>query len=260
MKIEEVEIKYPRFQGKANHAFKDITNQKFHRLLALYRYKENLDSRAQWVCLCDCGNITLATGKQLRTNTKKSCGCLKKDNMIKMNLESAGEVFGKKFGKLTPLYENGFYTRPNGKRARLIRCKCECGNEIDVQVQYLLYGDTKSCGCIRSAGEFEITQYLLKNNISFKREFSFEDLKLKLPIRFDFAIFHEEELIGLIEFNGEQHYNKRGIMYSDNIVSTDKMKLEYCQEKKIPFYIIKYNDDLDSKLKKCPILQGEKND
>ena len=67
----------------------------------------------------------------------------------------------------------------------------------------MIYGDTNSCGCIRSKGEMQIRQLLQENNIDFKQEFSFEDLKDILPLRFDFAIFKNELLVGLIEFQGE---------------------------------------------------------
>lgn len=36
----------------------------------------NKDSRAFWNCRCDCGNVTVVSGKALRRGTTKSCGCL----------------------------------------------------------------------------------------------------------------------------------------------------------------------------------------
>jgi len=49
---------------------------------------------------------------------------------------------------------------------------------------------------------------LLKKNIEFKREYSFEELKgfNNGKLRFDFAIFNKNILQGLIEFQGEQHF------------------------------------------------------
>lgn len=32
-------------------------------------------NRTRWVCQCDCGKTTIATGASLRTGHKKSCGC-----------------------------------------------------------------------------------------------------------------------------------------------------------------------------------------
>lgn len=37
---------------------KDITGQKFGRLTALYRL-HNTKGRTKWLCVCDCGNLTI---------------------------------------------------------------------------------------------------------------------------------------------------------------------------------------------------------
>lgn len=65
-------------------------------------------------------------------------------------------------------------------------------------------GDTKSCGCLgKSLGQDIIRNILIKNNISFETEFKFDDLKDKSCLRFDFALFDEnEKLKKLIEFDG----------------------------------------------------------
>lgn len=53
---------------------KDITKQKFNRLIAL-KYLGN----SKWLCRCDCGNETIVDGRTLRNNTIKSCGCHRKE-------------------------------------------------------------------------------------------------------------------------------------------------------------------------------------
>lgn len=54
-------------------------------------------------------------------------------------------------------------------------------------------------------------KFLSIHGIPFKREFKFEDCRDKQPLPFDFAIFNtEDELIGLIELNGQQHYIEGG--------------------------------------------------
>lgn len=52
---------------------------------------------------------------------------------------------GKRFGRLTALSPTD--QRVNGRV--VWRCKCTCGNEVDVVSSYLLNGSTKSCGCLR---------------------------------------------------------------------------------------------------------------
>lgn len=52
---------------------------------------------------------------------------------------------GLKFGRLTCLE---YITNKNGRRIWL--CKCECGNEKMVGIHELHFGNTSSCGCIKS--------------------------------------------------------------------------------------------------------------
>lgn len=55
----------------------DLTNQKFERWTVLKQVKNPHDSSAAWLCLCDCGNISIVRGKDLRYGKSKSCGCLR---------------------------------------------------------------------------------------------------------------------------------------------------------------------------------------
>ena len=47
---------------------------KYERLTVIAR-AENKGTRANWLCLCDCGNEIEVDGKKLRTGHTKSCGC-----------------------------------------------------------------------------------------------------------------------------------------------------------------------------------------
>lgn len=56
---------------------KDISNQKFYRLTALYpTEKRDKDRSVIWHCKCECGNRPLIKGTSLLHGVK-SCGCLK---------------------------------------------------------------------------------------------------------------------------------------------------------------------------------------
>lgn len=57
------------------HQFKDIANQRFGRLIAMSRGKQNAANRAEWNCVCDCGNKVSVAGAALRSGNTKSCGC-----------------------------------------------------------------------------------------------------------------------------------------------------------------------------------------
>lgn len=116
---------------------------------------------------------------------------------------------GEKHGLLTIIdteVRNGSY---------FYKCQCECGNITTVSGRHLFSGDTNSCGCINSKANTLMDKILTKYNIPFKREYWFAECKDKKPLPFDFALFNnEDELIGLIENNGSQHYSARGTQWN----------------------------------------------
>ena len=86
-----------------------------------------------------------------------------------------------------------------------------------------------------------IISLLKEHNINFQREYSFENLKDKLSLRFDFAIFNNKnELLGLIEYQGEQHYCKSNGFYSEDLIKHDKMKIDFCNKNNIKLKHIIY--------------------
>ena len=214
-------------------------------LTVIERGPNDKEGRAQWVCQCKCGNIVTVRGKSLRSGSTKSCGCYQKERVAQSNMNRVGSLVGKKFGKLTVISESGFVTGSNGKKRRLYRCLCDCGNYCEIQHQYLAYGDTTSCGCIRSKGEFQIAELLKQHDIDFKQEYSFPDLIDKLPLRFDFAIFKNNLLYCLIEFQGEQHTCSSNGFYSEDLIKHDKQKEIYCLNNNIRLEKIYYQKNHD---------------
>ena len=225
------------------------TGNVYGYLTVIERAENSKDNRAQWLCLCKCGKKTIVLGKHLRSGNTKSCGCYQKERASQSNIDRVDNIIGKKFGKLLVIEEQGFVNKNNGKRARIYKCLCDCGNYCLVQHSYLAFGDTKSCGCLRSKGEFQIEQILKEKQIDFKKEYSFSDLVDILPLRFDFAIFKNNELFYLIEFQGEQHYSCSNGYYSDDLIKHDKMKKEYCEKNNINLKIIKYQRNYDLQFK-----------
>lgn len=55
----------------------DLTGQRFGRLVVLERYGSGPNGSALWLCQCDCGNLSIVLGSQLRGGRTKSCGCLR---------------------------------------------------------------------------------------------------------------------------------------------------------------------------------------
>jgi hypothetical protein len=57
-------------------ALKDITGQRFGRLVALgLRSRGGPGIHSRWLCRCDCGKTHAATSNNLKSGNVKSCGC-----------------------------------------------------------------------------------------------------------------------------------------------------------------------------------------
>lgn len=58
--------------------FKDITGQRFGKLVVLKVAYKDKRHECHWLCKCDCGSETTTTGNRLRSGKTKSCGCIQK--------------------------------------------------------------------------------------------------------------------------------------------------------------------------------------
>lgn len=130
----------------------DIAGKKFGKWTVLERAGKSNSGNVSWLCKCDCGEIRVVAGEDLRNGNSKSCGCAKASN-----------IAGQRFGRLVAV-------EPVGKhrsRAILWRCACDCGNEIIAQSINLISGNTTSCGCKRDE---RIRKLNIENNPAMKGE------------------------------------------------------------------------------------------
>lgn len=63
----------------------DITGKRFGRLVALEMVGRNTGNNILWKCKCDCGSQIITTGTLLRCGITQSCGCLRRESVIKSN-------------------------------------------------------------------------------------------------------------------------------------------------------------------------------
>lgn len=202
--------------------------------------RQDLVSRCRrYKCVCACGKIIEVDGNALRTGHTKSCGCIRKTSAPYRDLT------GQRFGKLVALY----IVDSTDDRHKLWHCKCDCGNECNVSSKELCNGHTKSCGCLHSYKEFEIKQILDHYNVNFIQEYTFADLRGKRnPLRFDFAIFNNNTLQCLIEYQGQQHYDETSSWNTEQLKLSDEQKKEYCNKNNIPLYELNKNDNLEERI------------
>jgi hypothetical protein len=65
--------------------------------------------------------------------------------MVKTKRDLTGEIFN----KLTVIEQSDDYISANGTHYDKWRCRCECGNIIEIRGSSLRNGCTKSCGCLQ---------------------------------------------------------------------------------------------------------------
>ena len=228
VKQKEQEEKEKIKKDKKNY----LVGKRFGKLVVVERTDKKINRSIVWKCKCDCGNYKEVPTHLLQNGHTRSCGCLIRE-------AHANDLTGQKFGKLTVLYPCDYKTDSN----IIWHCKCDCGNECDVKSYFLKKGLTQSCGCISSSiGEMNIQEILNNNNIQYKKEYIIKDLG---KLRFDFAIFRNNNLMRLIEFDGIQHFSEcTGVWNSkDNLKERqkrDNIKNEYCKKNNISLVRIPY--------------------
>lgn len=209
------------------------------------------EGRVFWLWECSCGNIISAPLRDVKSGNTKSCGCLnqklRNERIANLN-KNLEDLSNQRFTKLLVkrlATEEEKINRPMGNRYWF--CECDCGNTHIVSTSDLKSGKVKSCGCLLSLGEEIISKMLRDNNIPFKTQYTFPDLKgtNNHLYRFDFAVFNENGIEYLIEFDGIQHY-KENQQFGDNsesflkIQERDRNKNMYCIKNSIPLIRIPY--------------------
>ena len=188
-------------------------------------------------CRCvKCGEVKTYR----KTNIIEGPGCHKCEGYLGGRGYREWEV-GQKFGFIEILGQ--------GERNGYVVGKCVCGTVREFALQNLKgrgHSRTISCGCKQqSAGEFKITTLLEENGVNFKTQYRIDDFSLYSL--FDFAIFDDDNnLIKLIEFDGEQHFEPvehfGGVEKFLIQKERDERKNKYCEENNIPLLRIPYWD------------------
>lgn len=226
---------------------------RFGRLVVLNRdLTKQGEGRVYWNCQCDCGNVVSLSGHPLKSGNTRSCGCLNNDvrreRIIQWNEENNPDLTDAKSGLLTVVRKatkEETLGRPQG--IGYWYCKCECGNYHIVSTSDFTREKVQSCGCLNSKGEAKITSILTENGIDFIKQFIFEDLigNMGRHYAFDFAVFENNKLSYLIEYDGIQHYSPRHQFSKDEtafeiIQNRDNTKNEYALSHNIPLIRIPY--------------------
>lgn len=68
-------------------AVKDLSGQRFGKLVVIKRLGSDKQKRAMWECQCDCGCKTVVASSYLINGDSKSCGCAKRESIIKRSVK-----------------------------------------------------------------------------------------------------------------------------------------------------------------------------
>lgn len=117
-----------------------------------------------------------------------------------------------------------------------------CGKHFYPSPKNFLFSGTRCPRCRESKGEKEIRAYLEGHSIEYKEQFWFDDCRYKNPLPFDFAVFKENEIECLIEFQGVQHYksgwfDRHGDQFELRKLR-DGIKRKYCENNNIDLITI----------------------
>ena len=135
-----------------------VKGQKLGMLTILSRSPSNTSMR-YWNCRCDCGNTIVVSQADIDWGAVTSCGCIYKG-------KQRPDITGQTFGKLTVLQEVAPLVSSSGKSERAWLCRCECGREVVFRQHNLTKKVTRSCGCLRSAKQW---QRVMKEGQSHER-------------------------------------------------------------------------------------------
>ena len=120
----------------------DLTGQVFGFLTVLKESeKKEKEKEIYWECQCQCGKITRVRGSLLRKGKVKSCGCL---NAKAISEKRTINLVGQQFNRLTVIERV-----ENRNKIVYWKCKCSCGNIVEVSSWNLRSGHTQSCGCLQ---------------------------------------------------------------------------------------------------------------
>jgi hypothetical protein len=132
-----------------------------------------------------------------------------------------------------------------------VTCQCKIDGTVFVvsSADNLLYENVQCPYCSTSKSEQLIIDILNKYNYDYEFHYRFDDCKHIHTLEFDFAIFHNNNLLCLVEYDGEQHFKPidfagKGELWALQQLHItqrrDQIKTDYCLKNNIPLIRIPY--------------------
>ena len=235
---------------------KDRTGQIINGVKIKSRTEDEIDSKGhhfmRYLCECPhCGSDFISRLANILSDNTNGCGCTR--HQYTHHIDLVGKDF--EFCHVNKRLPNQI--QPSGGSKVIYECTCCCGKKYTDWAYTILHGRS-NCGCqkIISKGEYETKKWLDDNNVNYITQYWFDDLRgdKNMPYFFDFAIIDDNEnILCLIEYQGEQHYHEthRGISNFGKVQReiSDPVKREYCQKNNIKLFEIAYYEDTSVRCK-----------
>lgn len=99
-------------------ALRNIVGQKFGRLKVIERANPDGSKKVKWLCICECGNSSIAQSAHLLDGRRVSCGCAHKpgNQVNPMSPRSHGHCTSGKSSKIYRIW-SGMFTRCTNKNS-----------------------------------------------------------------------------------------------------------------------------------------------
>lgn len=156
------------------------------------------------------------------------------------------EEFEELFYTIVDRDEYELLSKFTNTRAKIKILHKKCGTEFEIKVSNFLFRGSRCPNCYNSRGENLIKLTLDDMGAEYKKEYKIAECKRVNPLPFDFAVFNKDKLVGLIEYDGEQHFKpvdffggEAGFTYRQK---NDGIKTEYCEVNGIPLLRVPYYD------------------
>lgn len=133
----------------------------------------------------------------------------------------------------------------------------KCGRNFQMLSSNFVSGEQRCpfCKMNVSKAENKIRKLLEQMKVDFIEQYRFHDCTDKSTLPFDFAIIDKGNVIGLIEYDGIQHFRGWGNNKDDllSIKKRDEIKNNYCHTNRIPLFRINYKSysELENKIKEA---------
>lgn len=131
----------------------DLAGETFGDLMVLWKAENQQRSGGVWwMCQCTCGNRYEAPATLLVTGKRTHCGGKAHEKNYAYT-----DITGQRFHRLEALRP---LKQRSAKGSVLWRCRCDCGKEVDVAYNSLMYSKIKSCGCQKKEHDQKLGTFL----------------------------------------------------------------------------------------------------